>query len=66
VTDALEILTGHEAGTLNEEGDYPEDSLLGLAVAKATEYWVMSLQNPGTYFLEEAEEETEEPGANPT
>ncbi|MHC4939625.1 MAG: Lon protease family protein [Planctomycetota bacterium] len=66
VSEALEILTGREAGTPDSEGHYPEDSLLGIAVAKATEYWIMSLQNPGTYFIEEAEEETEEPDANPT
>ncbi|MEM8883863.1 MAG: ATP-binding protein [Planctomycetota bacterium] len=56
VSEALEIFTGRPAGTRDEEGHFPDDSILGQAVAKATEYWVMSLQSPGTYFVEEGEE----------
>ena len=57
VKEALEIFTGMPAGEPDEHGDYAEDTLLGLAVARATEFWVMSLQHPGSYFFEEEDEE---------
>jgi predicted ATP-dependent protease len=66
VHEALEILTGREAGQPDEDGNYPEDSLLASAVQKATEYWVMSLQSPRTYFAEEIEAEEGEDGGGAT
>jgi len=65
VAEALEVLTGQPAGEPDENGDYPAGTLLHRAVEKATEYWVMSLQNPGTYFLEEDEEPGPEPQKPP-
>ena len=59
VHEALEILTGQPAGTADDEGIYPEGTLLAKAVEKATEFWVMSLQSPRTYFAEEIDEEAE-------
>ena len=41
LTDALEILTGQEAGEPDGEGRYPEGTILALAVERATEYWGM-------------------------
>ncbi len=57
VPEALEILTGEATGEADADGIYPEGSLLAKAVEKATEFWVMSLQSPRTYFAEEIEEE---------
>jgi len=44
VHEALELLTGVEAGTCEVDGFYPENTLLGVAVAKAFEYWVKAVQ----------------------
>jgi len=60
VRDALAILTGREVGEPDDDSNYAEGTLLGDAVLKATEYWVMSLQNPGTYFSVEEEESSED------
>lgn len=46
VNEALEVLTGRTAGQLDEKGDFPEDSLLGLARSKATEYWSKTMNQP--------------------
>ncbi len=40
IHDALEILTGVTAGIPDERGTYPPDTLLGVAVEKAFEYWL--------------------------
>jgi hypothetical protein len=57
VGDALTLLTGREVGEPDADSNYAEGTLLGDAVVKATEYWVMSLQNPGSYFaLDESDE----------
>ena len=50
------------AGELDEDGQYPEDSLLRAAVDKAREYWVMASGKPMVVFAEEEEEEEEEEG----
>jgi hypothetical protein len=39
-------MTDHEAGQLDEEGDYSEDSLLGKAVEKAHQFWKLTLSSP--------------------
>lgn len=46
VEEALEILTGMEAGERGEDGDYPAGTLLGMATEKAREYWLKSVQKP--------------------
>ncbi|MFH0945115.1 MAG: AAA family ATPase [Planctomycetota bacterium] len=63
IFDALEIFTGQVAGELDEDGVYPEGSLLGVAVAKADEFWEMLSGNRLLEVTEEeeaAEEEVEE------
>ncbi len=60
IHDAIEILTGVGAGTIAEDGYYPEDTLLGGAVIRAFEYWVRASQTPDTSsILETGEEEAE-------
>lgn len=44
IQEALELFTGIEAGTPNEYGVYEPNTLLGVAVAKAFEYWVKAVQ----------------------
>ncbi len=46
ITQALEILTGRAAGALHN-GEYPEDSLLGIARSKAAEFWQNTHANGG-------------------
>lgn len=46
VNEALEVLTGKKAGLPDENGIFPEDSLLGLARFKAKEYWSKSMNIP--------------------
>lgn len=40
IHEALELLMGTPAGESDAEGNYPEGSVLGLAVEKALEYWL--------------------------
>ena len=58
IQEALEILTGMRAGARDENGDYPEDSLLFRAVEQAREYWARTRHVP-VFEVEEEEEETE-------
>ena len=46
VSEALEVLTGKEAGQAGIDGKYPEDSLLGLAQIKATDFWHKTMNRP--------------------
>jgi ATP-dependent Lon protease len=46
VNEALEVLTGKEAGQPGSDGTYPEDFLLGLAQLKATEFWRKTMNRP--------------------
>jgi len=46
IEQAVELMTGIEAGELNSSGQYPEHSVLGQAVSKARDYWRMSLSSP--------------------
>jgi ATP-dependent Lon protease len=46
VNEALEVLTGRTVGEPDEQGLFPEDSLLGLARSKATEYWSKTMNRP--------------------
>jgi ATP-dependent Lon protease len=46
IQDALELMTGQPAGKLDENGDYPEGSLLHKAVEKAHEFWRLTLASP--------------------
>lgn len=46
VNQALEVLTGKDAGQPGSDGKYPEDSLLRLAQLKATEFWRKTMNRP--------------------
>ncbi|MFH1417241.1 MAG: S16 family serine protease, partial [Planctomycetota bacterium] len=62
IQGALELLTGCAAGERGADGEYPENSLLGVAVARAFEFWLKS--SPGIEAFDETEgEEGEEGGA---
>jgi len=49
VVDALELLTGHAPGELDEEGEYAEGTLLAIAQARAFEFWERSLLSPAAF-----------------
>jgi len=68
IQEALELFTGIEAGEMDEEGYYPEDSLLRMAVEMAREYWLMARgttqpQGEPGERQEEGEEEEEPEGS---
>ncbi len=42
IHEALELLTGVPAGERDEEGEYPDGSLLGLALQSAHQYWIQA------------------------
>ena len=46
IHEALTLMTDHEVGELDQEGNYPEDSLLGRAVEKAHQFWRLTLSSP--------------------
>ncbi len=48
IEDALQILTGIPTGELDENGDYPEASLLALAKRRALEFWKKTLVSPAS------------------
>ncbi len=57
IHEALSLMTGHEVGELDEEGNYPAESLLGKAVEKAHQYWRLTLSSPAQFTrTEEAPE----------
>ncbi len=62
VHEALEVLTGMPAGQRDENGTYPEGTILAQAVERARDYWVKSLYRPEIVMEEEggAEGEGEE------
>lgn len=46
VHDAIELMTGVTAGTIDSSGHYPEGSLLATAHQRAEEFWRLTLANP--------------------
>ena len=58
VHEALEVFTGVEAGTLGDDGKYPEESLLGQAQARAQLFWERSSTSPKAYAARAKGEET--------
>ena len=60
IHEALEVLTGTPAGVRGEDGQYPEGSLLHLAVKRAREYWEKTRQAPPTLVVPGEEEGIEE------
>jgi ATP-dependent Lon protease len=59
VTEALEILTGKEAGEADENGDFPAGSLLQLARERAFEYWNKTLSRPDGHSAKQLKNEEE-------
>ena len=59
IGEALEIFTGYEAGVADEEGLYPEGTLLEHAVDQAGLFWSMAARGPSA-ALEADEDEDEE------
>ena len=55
VHEALELLTGIKAGRRDDHGAYPDNTLLGLAVVKAFEYWVKAAQSVDAFLPTEDE-----------
>jgi len=49
VHDALTILTGVNAGEIQEDGQYPDASLLRTAQVKALEFWQKSVASPAAH-----------------
>ncbi len=64
IREAFELFMGIPAGERGDNGEYPEGSLLGLAVEKAFEYWTLASAHP---VWEEASVEDAEalPNASP-
>jgi hypothetical protein len=57
ILEALELFTGFPAGQRDENGDYPEDSVLGVAMQRADEYWLKAV---GARLLMSSDEDEEE------
>jgi ATP-dependent Lon protease len=57
VHQALELVLGIEAGARGEDGKYPENTLLYLAMARAKAFWLKSLQSPRRLQEQDSEEE---------
>ncbi len=61
VSEALQLFTGIEMGEADGDEGFPEESLLGIAVRRATEFWLKTLQSPASLFeLVDEDEESEE------
>ncbi len=46
IYDAIELMTGHEAGRPNEKGQYPEGTLLAKAHNEVEKFWRLTLSSP--------------------
>ena len=65
IHEALELLTGVVAGERDDQGSLPDDTLLGLAVIRAFEYWVKAVQTVGPVDWQTEETEGNEQDAGP-
>ncbi len=71
IHEAIALLTDMPAGTVDENGAYPENSLLHLAVVRAGEFWRRTLSSPDKLVSvaqdgEEDPEATRLPGVDET
>ena len=64
IHEALALMTGHTVGELDDDGNYPEDSLLGKAVAKALQFWQLTLSSPAQFT--QTEKSDFDPATMPT
>jgi ATP-dependent Lon protease len=62
IQEALEIFSGRAAGERDEDGAFPRDSLLGIAVAQARAYWQKAIATGAGDESGDVEEEEEEGG----
>ena len=46
IYDAIELMTGHEAGRPNQSGNYPEGTLLAKAHDEVEKFWRLTLASP--------------------
>ena len=46
IEEAIELMMGVKAGTFDSTGNYPDGSVLQIAVKKAHDFWQMSLSSP--------------------
>ncbi|MEM7454642.1 MAG: ATP-binding protein [Planctomycetota bacterium] len=46
ILDAFELMTGHAAGELDKDGEYPEGTMLHKAIEKAREFWQLTMTGP--------------------
>jgi len=46
IEQAIELMTGVQAGVADSQGNYPAGSVLAIAVEKASDFWRMSLSSP--------------------
>ncbi|MCH2181154.1 MAG: AAA family ATPase [Mariniblastus sp.] len=64
IYDALELMTGVAAGTLQDDA-YPEGTLLHQAMNRATEYWLQTLASPDQLTSVEREQSLESDADSP-
>ena len=46
IYDAIELMTGHEAGRPDDDGAYPEGTLLAKAHNEVEKFWRLTLASP--------------------
>ncbi len=63
IHDALELLTGVQAGERNSDGAYPDNTILGMAVNRAFEYWMKATPGVETTIQTSEEASTGETNA---
>jgi ATP-dependent Lon protease len=59
IYDAIELMTGHEAGRPGEDGTYPEGSLLAKAHDEVEKFWRLTLASPHRITRVESAESAE-------
>ncbi len=59
VHEALEVLTGVPASQRDEDGEYPDGTVLAKAVAQARQYWLKSIYKPEIDLSSHGQEEEE-------
>ncbi|MGD2109614.1 MAG: ATP-binding protein [Phycisphaerae bacterium] len=63
VHEALALLTGQAAGTRGARGKYPKDTVLGIAVKRAREYWLKAARQPPSTKREDTPRATKKKAA---
>lgn len=63
IYDAIELMTGVEAGRVGEDGLYPEGSLLAIAHDQVESFWRRSFANPAAFQAAQELEKSEQVAA---